>query len=856
MGGEGIIISSGYMKRTFKNLVPHDILYISFNYALNGEWQPNDYFSVDVDGVSSTSWRLGPTLQTTTGIQCSGSSTNTLVSYVVGKVFHTVGSVTVTINFSVTNVNVANIPSIAIRDVQLLARYRQSGDTQGLYVTIQDNSLPDSTKCNPNQYLLMPSLSCTSCSTTNCGICIGIGDLNCIGSSWAKVYTGSGYSSCAANCAFCASSTATDCFQCNPPYTLDYDNTCKSTCTLPYVMRGNNAYKCLMPCNATQYLYWNNTCKDSCDFPLQIDSPNQQCTYPCNKNYAEFLYWNGSCLTTCPFLQRNESGYAFCNACPEGYFISPDDGVTCKLGCNYPYMVKDIIFCKLDLSQSELTETTKVSTVNRVSNSILGVGGFLLSLLDPSDPSTFAFVAIVKMLLYIRYMDLACPPKLQSVLDQQNPNQPSVQFLKDAQGLIKDHLPKISIPGRFGHYKLHSNFLVNFFQPLLILLSILVITLILWMINYLSKPEAKFKPLVCKTLNTFKWNLLISLVVSNYEEFMSTSNDFHSFLYTLSYLTAMIALLVMVIISAIAIYVISSLRRATRQTNAPVHDQSLTDFKSQNIDYQVVYEAIKDSNLLQQSFFIIFTGRLIVFHIIIACLISKPFIQAVLILLMNILMVLYLFMRTPIKNKFKLVQQILQELILLVVNTCVLMIASLDLSARVDSLTRRIAGEIILYSNLLLSLLGPVFIVLLIILELLAIRRKNKIHSESSVVAINRNTDNISVANQNRDRGPSFSQRNNESIIQLVQMQLDQSQLRESPSVFPQVKHKLDSDQQILNISNQSRLRGQVKRKGGARNLPQTIQEPSLLVTRNLDSNQANSKRSGKSINKDGENKD
>ena len=832
MGGQNIIMSSGYMKRTFKNLAPHDILYVSFQYVVSGDWQPNDYFSVDIDGIYSTSWKLGSKLKSITVSPCAGWSTMTIRSYVVGKVFHSVGSVTLTIRFSVTNVNVANIPSIGIRDVIVLARFRQPEDTQGLYVTIQDSAIPNTTKCNLNRYFPTPTSSCTTCSITNCGRCIGLGDSNCMGPSWATFYTGSGYSSCAANCAFCTGPTASDCLQCSSGYTLDYDNVCQLACTPPYVMRGNNVKKCLMPCDTAQYLYWNNTCRDSCDFPLQIDDPNQQCIYPCNKKYAEFLYWNGSCLPTCPFIQRNENGYAFCNACPDGYFIYPDDGVTCKLGCNYPYIVTDIILCKLDLSENELKGTKTVSTTNRISNSILGIGSFLLSLLDPSDPSAFTLVTIVKMLLYTRYMNLAYPSKLQSVLDQQNPNQPSLQFLKDAQGLIKDHLPKISIPERFGHYKLHSNFLVNFFQPLLILLSIVAMILIFDLINCFSKPESKFKPLVRKALEILKWNLLISLVVSNYDgiilytslEFRSTSNTFYSVLYTFSYLTSIVALLVIVGVSVITVYIISSFRSIIRQTNESVHDQRLADFKSRNKGYQVVYEAIKDSNPLQQSFFLIFTGRLIVFHILIASLIYSPFIQAVIIFLMTALMMLYLLMRTPIKDKVRLGQQIIQELILLLVNTCVLVIASIDLSVRADSLTRRIAGEIILYCNLLLSLLGPVFIVLLVILKLLAMRRRIKISSEFSVVAITTNTVSISVADQQRgqDREPSFSQMNNESTIQLVQTQLDRSQLHESTLILPEVRHESDFNQQIPGISNQNRLREQINRRREAQNLPKT----------------------------------
>ena len=96
----------------------------------------------------------------------------------------------------------------------------------------------------------------------------------------------------------------------------------------------------------------------------------------------------------------------------------------------------------------------------------------------------------------------------------------------------------------------------------------------------------------------------------------------------------------------------------------------------------MVYEAAKDSNLLQQSFFVIFTGRLILFYIIIASLMYSPLIQAVLIFVMSVLMVLYLFIQSPIKDKLRLVQQVSQELILLVINTCLLVIAALDRYAK------------------------------------------------------------------------------------------------------------------------------------------------------------------------------
>ena len=805
-------LSSGYMKKTYMNLVPHDILYMSFDFFLSGVWQPYDSFSVDIDGVSSISWSLGPQITSMASKTCPGMLSKSFFSSVIGKVFHAVGRVTATIHFSVSETAGTTHPSISIRNFVLMARQSQPDDKEGFYVTIQDNTVQNSTKCNARNYL--SASVCTPCTTTNCELCNGVGDVNCVRAGWATFDSGSGYSKCASNCEFCIDSAVNSCVQCWRFYVLDYDNTCRSSCTPPYQPRGKNAKKCLMPCDATQYLYWNNTCRDSCNPPLQIDDTTQQCTYPCNKAYDEFLYWDGSCLATCPFLRRNESGYAFCDACAEGYFFYPDDGGICKLGCNYPYIVKDIVYCRLDLSQSDLEQAKTISNVTSVTSQTLSIGCSLLNLFNPSDPSALTLAAITNMLLYTRYMDLKYPPKLQSVLDQQTTNQPSIKFLRVAQDLLKNHLPSTPLPGRFDHYGLHSKFLVNFIQPLFILSTILAITLILCLIKYFYKKENTFRALACKAVDSLRWNLLITLFVSNYDGIILygsleiwTMSAGGSFLYILSYLIATIMLLVIFLVVAKTISIISRIRRAVaQQTSENLRTERLTDFKNTNKGYQVVYEAFKDSGLMQQSFFLIFTSRLILFHIIVADLIYHPFIQAILILLMNIGMILYLCLKYPIKSKLRLGQYIIQELLLLVANICVLIVASLDLSPKEDDSTKKIAGEIFLYMNMVLSMLGPVFLVLIVIEKLIALKRGQKSSQSSQVRPMNENALPVNIMT----RAPQGClQTNNESNLVLAQEGLNQSQIGDTSLNQTDLQLIAQCDRQSTNIVRSNRKKAQ-----------------------------------------------
>ena len=403
-------------------------------------------------------------------------------------------------------------------------------------MTTSDNTIPNHTGCNKDSFLTSNGgiSGCQSCSNSTCDICIGLGSYNCMKTSWAKYFDGADFSSCAPGCAFCTEQTASDCIQCNAQYFLDIDNTCQASCTPPYISSGTLYPRCRLPCNPSQYLYWNNTCRDSCHYPLQVDINNRQCTYPCNKAYAEFLYWNGSCLSTCSFSSRKENGYAFCDLCPQGYYLYPDENA-CKLGCTYPYITQKFVYCKLDLSSGDLEQTATISKTIITGNLAQGIGSVILGIHSPGDPSGFTLVALTKMLLYTRYMDLNYSPRLQSVLDQQDASKPSVKFLQKVQSLLVEHIRKYPLPGRFDHYGLHSSFLVNFLEPTVILIFVFVIALSVILSNCCCKQGTRLKAGLEKIKNMLQWNLLISLYTSHYDGVIlftsleiRTTNSFYS----------------------------------------------------------------------------------------------------------------------------------------------------------------------------------------------------------------------------------------------------------------------------------------------------------------------------------------
>ena len=745
LGGSGITISPGFMRRTYINLAPHDILYVTIQFLLSGTWQSSDWFYIDIDGVSSRKWSLGPQITTIHNKQCLGVPS--LLKFVIGKVFHTASHVTLTVYFSVKQGASSGIPSIGLHDVAIISKYRQEGDAQGFNLNIADSTLPDGTECDENQYSLGPNLGCTSCSSTFCDICTGIKSVECYRPGWGTYYNSAGrFSSCYPKCAFCTGPEPNACLQCLTSYVLDYKtHTCQQQqqqqqqqCVAPYKVVGSAIQKCLLKCDTSQYLYWNNTCRDTCAFPLQTDVVygTQQCAFPCNTAYSEFLFRDGSCSSTCPatFFQRNEDGYRFCDTCLPDYYYYPDDG-SCALECIYPYIITDKIYCRLDLSPDDLKTAQTMAATADLAGQTSSICSTILGFLNPSDPSAFGTSSLTKMLFYTRYMRLRYSPTLQKVLDEQKISKPSVGFLCQAQDLLKQHVTDLSLPGKFDHYKLHSSFLVNFFQPMLLLLLVLAIIFILYLIIWACKPGNILRKISEKARDTLQWNFLISYFMSHYDEVILYSSleirlagsNLDLLLDILSFLASLMMLIVILCISVITILMIRSLRRHISNTEGVLRAQKTLDFKHRYRQYQITYDAFRDSHFTQQSFFFIFTARLIIFHIIIAGPIDHPFVQAILIMIMSIFMLLYLCIRYPIKSKPKLAQYIVQEVILLVVNTCVLTTASLDRAGAEAIATRRIMGGIFLYCNFILTFLVPAIMVLLAVSKLVTMikRRTN-----------------------------------------------------------------------------------------------------------------------------------
>ena len=134
-------------------------------------------------------------------------------------------------------------------------------------------------------------------------------------------------------------------------------------------------------------------------------------------------------------------------------------------------------------------------------------------------------------------------------------------------------------------------------------------------------------------------------------------------------------------------------------------------------------------------------------------------------------MVLYLCFKYPVKNKLRLGQHITQEIILLAANTCVLTVACLDLTQNEAYSRKKATGEIFLYCNMILSMFGFLFPVLMIMERAIVLAQSKKLSESREVISINRKIHPVNIVHQ------GDVQANNNSNLVFIQGGLDQSQI-------------------------------------------------------------------------------
>lgn len=572
---------------------------------------------------------------------------------------------------------------------------------------------------------------------------------------------------------------------CSSGYSLFNNNTCLPSCDLPLVPSTDSITNfCDLPCQAGKFLYKNHTCLNSCDLPLiqTSDGRVQFCDRPCPSNTfiysnntgiclsncnsplsqsilldlnlcinpcqsGEYLYADKSCNSTCPspLVSQVNNTIKYCmNSCPiSSDYLYPDG--TCQATCSSPNQIKivnSVQTCELlysPLSQKDVAMVKSVSSTVQAGSTALSAGVAIASVLGSNNPATFTLAAVVKMLPYIRYMEINFPPRLAYLLNNMNSSVISFSFGPSMPSYVQAKFSNYPLPGKFGEYGLNSSFLVNYWQNMTSLALILGVIVILGIMVTLVKKK-KFLFLVFTKLKLIvKWNFFLMMFTTNLDGVaLGTSLEMrtlsiNSFAEGVSFIICLFMNVATIFVLGLIIYIIRDIRKHKHQI-APlqkiVHDQDKWE------EFQIFYAGSKEDSFIRHIFLFPYLMRLYLFNLIIANLFEHPLVQAILITLLGLTMLLYMVFIRPFKSKLVLCQHTTDEIVILTVNTCILILATLDHLGSTDTHTREIVGDIIIYCNITFSMTANIYLVAYLAVGFFSAYHVIKKHKKAGFLAI------------------------------------------------------------------------------------------------------------------------
>ena len=598
-------------------------------------------------------------------------------------------------------------------------------------------------------------------------------------------------------------------YPCQTNEFLYQDKSCSQKCSAPFTKSVENGYSfCNAPCSATTFFYEDGSCRPTCisGFIQKVEGIVQYCNYPCSS--SEFLYQDGSCRSTCqtPFVLATQGSFRFCNfICTDAtnYYYQVDG--TCRSGCEYPYSIINQVSCAIILSEGDVHQVTAVSGISNSTTQAVGATSVAVSVLTSSDPTSFFLKALSSMLLSVRYMRIGYPPKLQAVFSKNTMTDSSIAFIDKIHTTIKASSTKYPLPDNFEQYKFHSSFLVNFWESLVSIVFLLCLIILITILTKCTKRWKRVNALFSKLQDIVKWNFFFTYYMSFYGDIvLFTSFELRTI--RLDSVVAVMSVLILMLINALPIlmfiktlHIVSYLEQETVEVHERMRRQNLIEFNKKWKSYLVIYDTFRASYWSQRAFFFIYSFRLYLFYCIISYMHTQPLAQAILISLINIGMIVYLIWRYPIKNPIKLLQNVVQEIVLMIVNGCIVTLAIFDTAKIGNDEARKTIGDVIMYCSIVFSWLGLVFLLITAIFSLITHFMNQRYKKQRAVFLLQR-------ADLRKPREPretlsqKLQQRQNEELEDLsVLVNLDPDQSSSLPPAPKPTIQRTISNNSIIN---------------------------------------------------------
>lgn len=474
-----------------------------------------------------------------------------------------------------------------------------------------------------------------------------------------------------------------------------------------------------MSCTPGQYDNWKSlscsTCQDLCN----TCDDGLTCSTCKHANYT-LITATGTCVVDCP---------AHCSVCSDTYTCTKCsyDNYTltstaqCILNCpnhcsscinntycleceNSKYNLTDGVCNLIPSPDDSLAQLKEVLIVEKiVATSFVNARVILIS----AGVAIINFNNLSKMLQYIRYLAIRYPSNLQYILDNLEPEKPGMfSSIQDEVSLsLQGHFPEESLPPTLT--EADPFFIVNFWSNLLYLAVILTAIGLVSGLERLFRPKPTLNKLISKLVSSIRWVFLLVTVCDYFTDvsFFTTIQfrhlNFHSTADVLNFLALILSNIILLFALIIFFYITLDIN-SNRIFEKDLETEKLREgWEEKWKEIRLIYEEIKPDSMLQISCTILICIRTYLFGMIVGGFTESPVFQTALILFLNVLMIFYFLVYKPIEELINMVSCLIDELILLCVNICLVWLAILDASTDYGNNVRDRLGMTIIICNVI-----------------------------------------------------------------------------------------------------------------------------------------------------------
>ena len=474
---------------------------------------------------------------------------------------------------------------------------------------------------------------------------------------------------------------------CNSPCPNQFiytDGTCSTSCASPLLTVSESEIKwCRNPCaDVSYYIFTNGSCESSCN-PLLMKSTvkgNNFCKSPCPGKY---IYYDGACQTDCaaPMVKRDESAdVKFCvSPCKNSQEFYYEADQVCMSTCETPYEPRkvynmNLCYISVPMKVGEVQSTKDMVSGITGANQAGATGGKASVSMSSTSPALAFMAGQVSLLFSIRYINVNYPNRLKLMFKLQgaSPFSFSLDF-KIPPGVQKD-LGKKTLPDIFEEYEVPADFLENFWDSLLTLLLTLVLILMVSMMERVFVRKCPIIGLILGSLlRMMKWNLPLMILCSAFGDlFFFASLQFQSkgsgntLWEIVSLVLAIFMMIVGVMIVILPFKIVKEIQDSER----------VAEKKWRN--FELLYNGNKRNSTLSFCYMAIFLSITVVSNLVITTLYASPLFEAFFITGLSVIMLLFLVIQRPLKELKMFIQIVINQVLLVIVDICVVILAIMD----------------------------------------------------------------------------------------------------------------------------------------------------------------------------------